>query len=329
MLRGGRLFLVLGMVLAVLAVLLGIIALSQRGQQATVTPTPAGVPVVVAARDIPAGTVLTADDVQVERVAQGAAAAGVVQSPSQVIGLVTANALVKGQQITVANLQSSGVSVALQPGKRAIALPVDRVTGVGGLVQPNDTIDIIYSGRLTLTGLLPTSPLQSASDQKGFSPPQLTLPAPNQPTPAAYPFPGEPGSQVIISDGANGAPVTKIVLQNIRVLQVLAGTQVISSGATTRPTSTTGTATPQPTQPGSAGGASASVPAVDLLILEVDPQQAEVIAFLVAQQAHYQVVLRARNDQDTAKTTGITYDRLFTDYALPMPHSYRVPGGPQ
>lgn len=143
MLRGGRLFLVLGMVLAVLAVLLGIIALSQRGQQATVTPTPAGVPVVVAARDIPAGTVLTADDVQVERVAQGAAAAGVVQSPSQVIGLVTANALVKGQQITVANLQSSGVSVALQPGKRAIALPVDRVTGVGGLVQPNDTIDLL------------------------------------------------------------------------------------------------------------------------------------------------------------------------------------------
>jgi pilus assembly protein CpaB len=315
-------------VLAVLAVLLGIIALSQRGQQATVTPTPAGIPVVVAARDIPAGTVLTADDVQVERVAQGAAAAGVVQSPSQVIGLVTANALVKGQQITIVNLQSSGVSVALKPGKRAIALPVDRVTGVGGLVQPNDTIDIIYSGRLILTGLLPTSPLQSASDQKGFSPPQLTLPAPNQPTPAAYPFPGEPGSQVIISDGTNGAPVTKIVLQNIRVLQVLAGTQVVSAAAS-RPTVTTGTATPQPTPAGSTGGLSASVPAVDLLILEVDPQQAEVIAFLVAQQAHYQVVLRARNDQDTAKTTGITYDRLFTDYALPVPHSYRVPGGPQ
>jgi pilus assembly protein CpaB len=66
-----------------------------------------------------------------------------------------------------------------------------------------------------------------------------------------------------------------------------------------------------------------------MLVLEVDPQQSELIKFLEDNQGKYQVVLRAPNDHATPTTTGMTYDQLMSTYGLPAPKPIQVPSGGQ
>jgi pilus assembly protein CpaB len=330
MLRGGRVFILLGMVLAVAAVVVGILALSRPDREPAPTPTaqPTLVPVVVAARDIPANTVITADDIQVTEVPQDDVAPGTVQRVDQVVGQVASGPLVRGQRILQANLLVPGLGDLLQPGKRAVALPVDRVSALGGLIQPNDTIDIVYSVRITLTRVLPTQPLELVDATQGYAQQEGVELAPygEPPTGPTYPFPGEPGSRFIVSDEGGGSPVVKLVLQKIRVLQVIAGDRTVVPGMTAPQPAGEGTPTPVPETTPVPG---TPLPPVDLLIIEVDPQQAEVITFLLDQQARYQVLLRSRGDDQDATTSGLTYDRLVSQYGLPVPASVRLPGGPQ
>jgi len=330
MLRGGRVFILLGVVLAVAAVLVGILALTPPEREATPTPTAEQtlVPVVVAVRDIPANAVITADDIQLTQVPQDEVAPGTVQRVDQVIGLVASGPLVRGQRILLANLVAPSLGDVIQQGKRAIALPVDRVSALGGLIQPNDTIDIVYAVRITLTRVLPTEPLESVDATQGYAQQEGLELAPYGQPPAGptYPFPGEPGSRFVVTDEGGGNPVAKLVLQNIRVLQVIAGDRTVVPGMTATPAAAEASPTPAPEATPEAG---TPLPPVDLLIIEVDPQQAEVITFLLDQQARYQVVLRSRGDDQAATTAGLTYDRLVSQYGLPVPSTVRLPGGPQ
>jgi len=336
MLRGGRVFILLGVVLAVAAVLLGILALSRPGREAAETPAPqeVRVPVVVAARDIPANTVITAADITVTEVPQEEVAPGTAQRADQVIGLVTSGVLVEGQRILMANLVAPSLGNVVQPGKRAVALPVDRVSALGGLIQPNDTIDIIYSVRVNLTRVVPSEPLEVVDATQGYARQDDLQLAPygQPPSGPTYPFPGEPGSRFTVTDGGGGNPVAKLILQNIRVLQVIAGSEAVAPGpgesAPVQTSAEAGEITPTP-EPNATALAGSTLPAVDLLIIEVDPQQAEMITFMLDQQARYQVVLRSRTDQEPANTSGVTYDRLVSQYGLPVPATVRLPGGPQ
>lgn len=327
MLRGGRLYLVTGLVLAGLALILAFVALQQQRAPAPAEPTATpAVPVVVAARDIRAGTVLTMDDVQVVDADPDSVAPGTARQPDQVVGLVVAGDLVAGQRILMANLVVPSVSNLLQPGKRAVAIPVDRINAVGGLIQPNDLIDLVYAGRVDLVRVLPTEPMEMPDGGQGFSPPpeSVTLPPPGTKA-TSYPYAGAPGSRVIITDTGEGQPVAKIVLQNLRVLQVIAGTTVVGATPGERSQAEiSATASMTPT-----AETEANLPPVDLLVVEADPKQAELITFLLDQHVRYQVLLRARGDTTEVTTDGVTYDRLVTDFGLPVPAPVEVGGGPQ
>jgi hypothetical protein len=65
------------------------------------------------------------------------------------------------------------------------------------------------------------------------------------------------------------------------------------------------------------------------LIVEADPEQAELISFLLDQNVRYQVILRARGDAQPVQTDGVTYDRLVERYGLPVPGTVVVSGGPR
>lgn len=326
MLRGGRLYLVAGVVLAGLAVLLALLAFQQQRQPATIEPTTTPlVSVVVAARDVRAGTVLTLEDVKTVEADPASIAPGTARQPDQVVGLVAAGDLVEGQRILMANLVTPSVSNLLQPGKRAVAIPVDRVNAVGGLLQPNDLIDLVYAGRVDVMRVLPTEPLEMVDSGQGFSPAQdaVRLPEPGTSTGRSYPYPGAPGSRVVVTDTGEGQLVTKIIVQNLRVLQVIAGTSVVGNApASVQPVAAGigSEATPTPT------GESA-LPPVDLLIVEADPAQAELITFLLDQNLRYQVLLRARGDDQAVETEGVTYDSLVRDYGLPVPGPVEVGRG--
>jgi pilus assembly protein CpaB len=335
--RGGRLFIILGVGLALVAALLVVFSLTKSDKKTPpvvqVTPD-ASVSVLQAAHDIPANTVIREEDVKVVKVNRNAAASGAATSASQVIGLATNGDVVSGQQILMANLVSPGLTNLLTNGKRAVALPVDRLSALGGLIRADDYIDIVYSARLNLSEVLPTSPISTLLPPQQYSMDQkaLELPPPGQGS-AVYPIPGQPGSVYTVTDDGSGSPVTKVILQNVRVLRVIAGNEAVNDSAFATPTPTPapaapgGTSTPAPEAPNS--NLPTPLPSTDMLVLEVEPQQSELIKFLEDNQGRYQVVLRAPNDHATPTTTGMTYDQLMSTYGLPAPKPIQVPSGGQ
>ncbi len=325
--RGGRLFILLGVGLALVAVLLAVMSFS-GGNKSKQTSASQAVMVTVlqATRDIPANTVIREEDIKPVQIEKVSAASGAAQNSAQVLGLATNGDVVKGQQILMANLVTPGLTNLLTDGKRAAALPVDRVSALGGLIRPDDYVDIVYSVRVNLTGVLPTNVIEAKQGDAvyNFKDGDLKVPPAGQPAPTVYPYPGEAGSRFLVTDDQNGNPITKVILQNIRVLRVIAGNQSVndtsSAPAQSTPTSGNGTATPV---------ANAALPNADMLVLEVDPQQAELIKFLEDNQGKYQVVLRAPDDHSTATTTGVTYDQLMSSFGLPAPKTVKLPGGGQ
>ncbi len=326
--RGGRLFILLGVGLALVAVLLAVMSLKGGSSN---KPTPVAtqtetVSVIQATRDIPANTVIKQDDISIVKVQRSSAASGAAADSSQVVGLATNGNVVKGQQILMANLVTPGLTNLLTDGKRAAALPVDRVSALGGLIRADDYVDIIYSVRVNLTGVLPTNVVEAKQGDTTytFKDGELQVPTADQPAPTDYPYPGEAGSRFLVTDDGNGNPITKVIVQNVRVLRVIAGDQSVNDQ----------TASPTPTPSGTPSGntasnATTSLPNADMLVLEVDPQQAELIKFLQDNSGTYQVVLRAPDDHSVSDTTGVTYDQLMSNYGLPAPKTVRLPGGGQ
>jgi len=96
--RGGRLFIILGVGLALVAVILVVLSLSKNGNKKPVvqlTPVVTTITVLQAARDIPANTVIQEDDVNAVKIEQTAASAGAAENASQVVGLATNGDVVK------------------------------------------------------------------------------------------------------------------------------------------------------------------------------------------------------------------------------------------
>jgi pilus assembly protein CpaB len=137
--------------LIVIALVLGFLAwrLSQRPPAPPATaavslvkneqkPT---VPVVVAAKPMVSGARIEADALKVEQwpilPAQGHA------NFDGLVGQYVRLDISQGQPVTDA-LLVKGLSTHLQPGERAVTIPVDEVSGVQNRVQPGDAVDLFY-----------------------------------------------------------------------------------------------------------------------------------------------------------------------------------------
>jgi len=102
--------------------------------------------ILVAARNIPAHTVLTA-----EMMARASRAADAVDPdalvvPAAAIGSTTVNAIPSGSQLTASKLvhyAASGLPGRVHLGMRAVAIALDRVKGVSNLIQAGDKVDVI------------------------------------------------------------------------------------------------------------------------------------------------------------------------------------------
>jgi len=105
--------------------------------------------VVVVQRDLFRGERLEATDLTVLRVpTEGVSASGVLSSPEQAVGRVALQNLYAGEWLIdrkIADSEQGGDrwNQLLGPGMRAIRVPVDQVTGLLGLLQPDDRVDLI------------------------------------------------------------------------------------------------------------------------------------------------------------------------------------------
>jgi pilus assembly protein CpaB len=103
------------------------------------------VPLVVAARDLTFGSVLTADDMIVVLYPSGSVPAGAYESVDSLIGQSTKVFLKTREPILDSKLSSigGGLSLLIGNNQRASSIQVNKVSGVSGFVLPGDKVDVI------------------------------------------------------------------------------------------------------------------------------------------------------------------------------------------
>jgi pilus assembly protein CpaB len=103
--------------------------------------------VLVAAKDILEGARLEPE--MVETVARPADAIQphALTRPQDAVGQIAVVPLYKGEQVLGSKLErvqsARTLSMKLTPGKRAVTIDVDALTGVGGFIRPGDFVDVL------------------------------------------------------------------------------------------------------------------------------------------------------------------------------------------
>jgi pilus assembly protein CpaB len=149
--RTSRLVLLLGIFLAALTFVV-VLIMGGGGQQDPGGPQPSApvnAQVLIAAADIPLGTVITEELVPTifrqETLPVTAIRGDAFGDASQAIGKTTRATLRSGQQIGAGDFQNRPIPLEVAAGERAFAIQVNELTGVGNLVDVGDNIDLIIS----------------------------------------------------------------------------------------------------------------------------------------------------------------------------------------
>ncbi|MEW6344700.1 MAG: Flp pilus assembly protein CpaB [Pseudomonadota bacterium] len=136
---------ILAGVLIALALLLGIFAwtLSRRPVVHPAVPVAqATFPVVVAARELPAGKPISVDALRVQSLPINPNGAFV--DPSMLTGRVPTSDISADSPVLEAQL-SSGIAERIEPGERAVAVRVDESNAVGNRLRPGNFVDVFFT----------------------------------------------------------------------------------------------------------------------------------------------------------------------------------------
>jgi pilus assembly protein CpaB len=173
---GSRLPLILGVVLGLVAAVLVVVVLTSSGDSGGSVRTSSGgdVPVVVAKFDIPAGSKLTIDNVELSFVPESVKLAQAFGTTEGVVDQVTKVPLVAGEQVIPTKL-AAGPGFALgdnpplayvvEPGQRAVSVGISSLIGAGGNIRPGDFVDVVLIVELKPESVNPET--QGTSDQIG------------------------------------------------------------------------------------------------------------------------------------------------------------------
>lgn len=325
-----KLFIFTGVALALVAVLM-VITMSSGGNKTTAQDEKdTKIKVVKAAVDLEPFTVLSMADVVVEEMARDEVPADAASDVALVVGQAYKLGAVKGDIILSSQLQPPGISNSIAEGKRAISLEADNQALMSGLVVDGDYIDIVFKARVDVRRIIQVPGIEveedatytlqdigsglcddsadGAEETETYGPVSCDTWEDNQQ------FQGAPGSEFTVSDaGGQLEPVTKMLIQDVKVIRVIApGVKFDAQGQQVQqsPDETT------------------NVDDVGQLIIEVTPQQAEAIAFMQDQNHSYEVTVRGEGDHELVNTTGITFEILIGDevWSLPYPQPMFRPG---
>jgi pilus assembly protein CpaB len=133
----------IALVVGVFAGILCFFLLFQKTSEIDKKTTP--IEVLVAARYIPAGSVLTAEMVVKQSIPESYVSPSAVQNINEVSNLLTLVPISAGEQVLSNKFGSSDNSLAfnLNNGLRAYTLEVNETSGVGNLLHPGNHVDVI------------------------------------------------------------------------------------------------------------------------------------------------------------------------------------------
>ena len=104
-------------------------------------------PVIVATKEIKAGSKLTRENLGIKQIPTQAFIEGASDSPQLFLDRFAKSTFQKDEIITESRLvkkgASAGLSIVIPEGMRAITIKVNDVIGVGGFVNPGDKVDVL------------------------------------------------------------------------------------------------------------------------------------------------------------------------------------------
>lgn len=113
-------------------------------------PLQAAIPsrtVVVAARDLPAGTIVSREDVETVAWPGSAVPEGIAQQAGDVVGMGLIMEVRKSEPMMVWKMADreagGGLPITIPEGMRAVSVEVDEVVGVAGFVLPGTRVDVL------------------------------------------------------------------------------------------------------------------------------------------------------------------------------------------
>lgn len=102
--------------------------------------------VVVAREDIRESEIVDESKLEVVEKPSEFIQPGALQNPTEIVGQIALAPIRKGEQMLNTKLvypdKSTGLSMQVSPGKRAVTVPVSEISGVAKLIKPGDRVDI-------------------------------------------------------------------------------------------------------------------------------------------------------------------------------------------
>jgi pilus assembly protein CpaB len=110
---------------------------------------PSGTQVVVAARDLPTGHMVTREDIDVINWPSDNVPEGFYRQPGEVVGRGVITTVRRNEAMLASRLADreagGGLAIAIPVGKRAVSVEVDEVIGVAGFVLPGTRVDVLVT----------------------------------------------------------------------------------------------------------------------------------------------------------------------------------------
>ena len=136
----------LAAIITALVATFGVYRYLQQAKQANQVPMTA---VVVAARDVHEGEKLDRLSLSLSQWPAGTAPESAFTSIDSAVGRVVRLAVFKGEAIVPGRLAPEGtgpgIEVKIAPGMRAMAVKINDVAGLSGLIQPNNRVDVLVT----------------------------------------------------------------------------------------------------------------------------------------------------------------------------------------
>lgn len=320
------------------------------GSEGEATPVPVDVVfVAIAAQDISRGSRVPEDGVIMSRMNANLVVETMISGPdeegirSRIVDRIARQDIARGVPITEAMLTEtsgdllaggSNAALAIPAGYTAIAIPMDRLSGVAYAMQDGDVVDVLISLLLVdidpdFQTILPnqTTPLTASGGTAEFPAPNITGGVTGVEVSETVNIPPLPFGKVV-TDEVTGQPFHIIPQEQQRpraVSQRLVEAAIVLHVGTFQlegelageiiPVPEGGIGAPAPDSQAQAS----TVKPPDIITLIVTPQEALALNWAIKVGAHLTFTLRAPNDTEVTETTSVTLQYLLDTYEITIP----------
>lgn len=305
-------------------------------QEPTPLPTVSTIPVVIAVQNIPRGAEITPNSVDVRQWPQELAPVeGLVSDPELVIGMrarqdIPREAPVLGSYVVpnIAELSDAGSdAAAILPRNRvAIAVPMDRLTGIAYAIQDGDYVDVIVSVLFVdvdeeFQSILPNNLTIQTTTVSPDGTTVVTLTEGIAGREECNITTGSQITQCVESPSERQRPrlVTQRTIQNAFVVHVgnfPADGRLFGALPTNTPA---GTAQPQTAQQQGTPRPQPTVSRPDIITLGVTPQDAVVLVWFIEARLPITLALRSAGDISEIPTQQVSLDFILETYRITPP----------